>query len=56
MDILSKLNDILNLLDVWFNQYIFSWAGGFVRLLATIFIKIFQICIDALQWVVANIH
>jgi len=55
MDILQKITELLNYSNTWFNQYILSGLGGFLKGLAELFIKIFQFIIDILQWVVAHL-
>jgi len=56
MDILQKITELLNYSNAWFNQYILSGLGGFIKALAELFIKILLFMIDILQWVVAHLH
>ncbi len=53
MDIIQKIIELLNYSNDWFNRYILSGLGGFIKALLELFIRIFQFIIDILKWVVA---
>jgi len=53
--IFQKITELLNYSNAWFNQYILSGLGVFIKTLAELFIKIFQFMIDILQWVIARL-
>jgi len=55
-NIFQKITELLDYSNVWFNQYILSGLGGFIKALFELFIKILQFTIDILQWVMAHLH
>jgi hypothetical protein len=54
-EIFDKLVTLMNFASGWFNQYIVSTAGAFIKAIGILLINIFQFFIDVLQWVISHL-
>jgi hypothetical protein len=53
MDIIQKITDLFNYASAWFDQYILSGLAGFLKALGNLIIKVLEILIDIVQWIIS---
>jgi hypothetical protein len=54
-EIFSKITDFFDYMVWWLNEYVFSGLLGFLKALATLFVKILEFGIDILKWIISLI-
>jgi hypothetical protein len=55
MEIIQKFVELFKYTSVWFNNNILSGSAGFIKALGLLLIKIFQLFIDIIQWVISRL-
>ncbi|MBN2197849.1 hypothetical protein JW698_01465 [Candidatus Wolfebacteria bacterium] len=53
MNIIQKITDIFNYVGVWFDKYILSGLADFLKALGDLIIKILEILIDIVRWIIS---
>lgn len=53
MNIIEKIIDLFNYAGTWFDKYIFSGLGNFLKALGNFVIKILEFLIDVIRWIIS---
>ncbi len=54
-DIIQKIANLLNYVSAWFDQYILSGLAGFLKALGDLIIKILEVFIDFIRWIISHL-